>query len=543
MIAGVQVKIDGQELAPEVAAQLLEVRIDDHLVLPDTFLIRVADPGLELVDAIDLEIGTEVELLFGSPEDNRLVSLLKGQIASVQPEFTRSGATITARGYDHSHALNRTKRSETYQNMTVGDIARRVASRAGMRPGTIDDAGGPQDFVQQNNETDWEFLWRLAQRVGNEVLVVDRTLHFRRAGGGADRPVTLRWGETLHELRPRLTGVQQVEEVVVRGWDAASKRVIEATARPDRLMASIGVERDSVVRALEGGSLTIADRPVATQQEADALARSVATRLANGFVEAEGVCEGDPRVTAGCRIAVEGVGRRFGGTYTVSATRHVFRGGRGYQTHFTVSGQAERSLVELLTPARRRGWGNSVVIGVVTNNEDPEGMGRVRVKYPELGDTEGYWARIASAGAGKDKGLLMTPVVGDEVVIGFEHDDVRRPYVLGAVWNGTEKPGELAQPDGSFALRSEKKMTVTVKEEITFTGDKELVFEIGQAKVTCKKDGTVRIEGKNITLTASNSISLEAPQGAIAVKAGVRGLTLSSAGGTVSVSGTQISLG
>jgi phage protein D len=534
MIAGVEVRIDGQAMAPEIMALVQEVRVDDHLNLPDTFVIALSDPGLEHIDRINLEVGKEVEILFAAPDGNRYESLLKGQITTVEPEFSRQGATITARGYDHSHQMNRERRAETYQNMTVGDIARRVASRAGISIGAIDDAGGPVDFMQQNNETDWEFLGRLARRIGNEALVAGRQLEFRTAGGPASpEKVTLRWGENLISFKPRITGVSQVEDVAVRGWDAVSRRVIEATARPEGLMSSIGVARDTIVSALNGGRLTVADAPVASQQEADALARSLASRVANSYLEADGICEGHPKVRAGCTVKIEGVGTRFGGEYTVSSTRHVFRGGRGYRTHFAISGQQERSLVELLTPARKKRWGNSVVIGIVTNNDDPEAMGRVRVKYPELGDTEGTWARVATPGAGADKGLLMLPKVDDEVVIGFEHDDIRRPYVLGCVFNGQAKPDDLASKDGSFMLKSPKDMGIDIKEKISIKGGDELVIEVGQSKVTCKKDGTIQIEGKDITLKANGSISVEA---------GPQGLKLSSQG-QVQVSGAQIQLG
>jgi uncharacterized protein involved in type VI secretion and phage assembly len=126
----------------------------------------------------------------------------------------------------------------------------------------------------------------------------------------------------------------------------------------------------------------------------------------------------------------------------------------------------------------------------------------------------------------------MLPCVGDEVVVSFEHDDVRKPYVLGAVWNGKDTPGDLVQTDGSFALTSEKKMIVNVKEEITWKGEKELTFEIGSAKLTCKKDGTVQIEGQNVTIKGSGSVKVEA-SGNLDLKAG----------GMVKVSGSQIQLG
>ena len=66
--------------------------------------------------------------------------------------------------------LNRTRITETYQNMSSDDIAAKVADRAGLDAGTIQSAGDVHDFVQQNNETDWEFLWRLARRIDFEVV-------------------------------------------------------------------------------------------------------------------------------------------------------------------------------------------------------------------------------------------------------------------------------------------------------------------------------------------------------------------------------------
>src|SRR5262245_27401384 len=225
MISGAEVRINGQALDPKVQERLLEVRIQDNLRLPDSALIRISDPGLENVDSIPLESGADVEILLAAIDATSLTSVFKGQIASLEPEFSAAGTTLAARAYDGSHLLHQTKRTQTFQNMTAADIARKVALKAGVGTGTIESAGPAHDFVQQNNETDWEFLWRLASRIDFEVLVLDDKLSFRKAGKpvAADQ-ITLRWGEELLSFRPRVTGVQQVEEVVVRAWDPMTKR-------------------------------------------------------------------------------------------------------------------------------------------------------------------------------------------------------------------------------------------------------------------------------------------------------------------------------
>jgi uncharacterized protein involved in type VI secretion and phage assembly len=81
-----------------------------------------------------------------------------------------------------------------------------------------------------------------------------------------------------------------------------------------------------------------------------------------------------------------------------------------------------------------------VVIGIVTNNQDPDRLGRVKVRFPWLsGGTESHWARVATPMAGNGRGLYFLPEVDDEVLVLFERGDVRFPFVIGALWNGKDQ--------------------------------------------------------------------------------------------------------
>jgi uncharacterized protein involved in type VI secretion and phage assembly len=543
MISGAEIRINGQPLDPKLHDRLLEVRVQDNLRLPDAALIRISDPGLENVDSIPLEIGADVEILLAAIDATSLTSVFKGRIAALEPEFSSNGTVLAARAYDGSHLLHQTKRTQTFQNVTAGDIATKVAQKQGIALGTIESAGPPHDFVQQSNETDWEFLWRLASRIDFEVLVVDKKLHFRKAGAAPQaRDLTLRWGEQLLAFRPRVTSVQQVNEVVVRAWDPIARQTIEATEKIDTPGSQIGISRDSIVSAAGGDSVTVSDRPVFSAAEARELAKSLASHLGNAYVEAEGTCKGDPRLRAGTKITIEGVGTRYGGTYTVSSTTHVFRGAHGYITNFSISGRAPRNLVDLMTPAAPRNWGSGVVVGKVTQTDDPQGLGRVRVSFPALGDeAESWWARIVSSAAGDGRGLLMMPVPGDEVLVAFEHGDVHKPYVIGSVWNGKGKPGDLVRKDGSFALASDKAVAVNAKEDISLKTDQDFLLQTG-GKVTAKANGDIAVEGAaTITLKAGTSLTIEGGQD-ISIKCGAASISLNAAG-TVQVSGTQIMLG
>jgi phage protein D len=534
VIAGVEVSVGGAPLDAALADRITEVRVDHHAQLPDAFSIRISDPGLEHMDQSPFKLGAEVEIKFASPDGGTLTSLFNGQVLTVEPDFTVGHIMLAARGYDHAHALHRSSSSATYQDMTIGDIAQKVAQRAGFQAGEIAGGGGVHHFVQQSNETDWDFLWRLARRVDCEVVVEKRVLHFRKASAKSGT-VALRWGEGLTAFRPRVTGVQQVDQVVVRAWDPKTKQAQDSVASDEDGSSKIGVERSSVRKALGGGRLMVSDRPVSSPEEGDALARSLLAQLGNAYLEAEGTTRGDPRLRAGVTVSIDGIGERFKGEYALASTSHVFRGATGYQTHFTISGRSPRTLIDLVNPAPPRSFGSSVVVGVVTQNEDPENMGRVRIKYPALDDkVEGWWARIAAPGAGDGRGQLMMPVTDDEVLVAFEHGDVQRPYILGSLWNGQDVPGDLVQTDGSYALHSDHKVGISAKEAISLKGEDTLEVESkGALKITTTDSSSIAQNASGeFTIKGGTSITIEA-----GTSITIKGTSISIEGSTVAVKG------
>ena len=143
------------------------------------------------------------------------------------------------------------------------------------------------------------------------------------------------------------------------------------------------------------------------------------------------------------KLTISGLGKR-NGDYYVTATTHRYSGNEGYTTAFVVGGRRSLTMTEYLDGgSRQSGLARiqGVVVGVVTQNEDPDKYSRVKVKFPWLDDTlESDWARIASPGAGKDRGMQWVPEIDDEVLVTFEHGDIHRPYVLGGLWNGKDKP-------------------------------------------------------------------------------------------------------
>jgi uncharacterized protein involved in type VI secretion and phage assembly len=158
---------------------------------------------------------------------------------------------------------------------------------------------------------------------------------------------------------------------------------------------------------------------------------------------------------------------------------------------------------------------SGAVVGIVTNNSDPDGFGRVKVKFPWLSDAdESYWARIAVLMAGNDRGSYFLPEVEDEVLVVFEQGDVRFPYVIGALWNGKDKP-PADNADGKNNVRLIKSRSghlIKLNDE----DGKETIEIIDKST----KNSIVIDTGSNtITITADKDIVLAAPQGTIKLDA------------------------
>jgi len=188
-------------------------------------------------------------------------------------------------------------------------------------------------------------------------------------------------------------------------------------------------------------------------------------------------------------------------------------------------------LQTLLAPPGDDGRVHGVVIGIVTNNRDPEGLHRVKVKFPWLsGADESHWARVAAAMAGNDRGAYFLPEVDDEVLVAFEHGSVDHPFVLGSLWNGRDKPPE-ANDNGSNDHRGFKSRSGHVLrlgdaagresvEIIDKTGSNRIVITSSDNKICIEAVGDIDVVSSTGKLTLSGlSVEIQSQTG-VKVQAG-----------------------
>ncbi|MFJ8852723.1 VgrG-related protein [Streptomyces sp. NPDC102437] len=455
------VEFGGSPLPPKFVNTLVEGYVDDSRTLPDLFLLRFRDPDRVLLEQTGLKIGSEARLLARAGGDSAPKPLLKGVVTALEVELDETGTFTVVRGLDESHRLFRGRRVASYQNMTLADICAQVAQRAGLRPGTVDVAGPVLEHIAQPNVTDWEFIRDLAEEAGAQAYVLDGRLHITRpaeASGApdgsarADRdPLVLEMGSNLLRCRAGVSCAEQVSEVEVRGWDVKAKQPLVGRAPAGKSATlELGVSAAEVTAPFGEARFVVTDAAYGAQAQVDQAAKALAERIAGSFAELEAVIRGNPEVRAGSAVALNAVGAPFEGRYTVTSSRHVFDPVRGYETWLTVSGQQERSLFGLTGggpgSGGAGGGGGSrcagLVSGTVTDTHDPEGSGRVKVRFPWLSDEYASdWARTAQSG-GTSGGEAFIPEVGDEVLVGFEHGHLDRPYVLAGLYNGKDRPSQ-----------------------------------------------------------------------------------------------------
>jgi phage protein D/phage baseplate assembly protein gpV len=533
-VASYDVLVAGQDLPQEHKDRIKEIRVTDYLRLPDVCTVQLTYSRGQGIDTLPFDIGEQLEVRLGAIGELAPVTLFKGQVLTIEPEFG-AGCSVTVRAYDRSHVLHRSRKVRTFQNQTSSDIVEKIAKDAGLTP-RCEPSGEPHDFVQQDNETDWDFIWRLAERIGFEIGLDGTTLRF---GPPAPQGTTeLEYPDTLRSFSPRITAVQQVERVTLLAQDPKTKQAIDVAAAEPALLTQIGISREKLVEAFPGAEVHVATEPVKSKGEGQALVQALLDRHARGFVAAEGVAPGNPKIKAGTLVKVSGVGQRFSGTYLVASSTHVLRSG-GYETRFANS--PAHTLLGAIGNSPPS-FAAQLVLGIVTNNDDPEGRGRVRVRYPALGsDIEGAWARIATVGAGNERGLLMLPVPGEEVLIGFEHGDTTRPYVLGSLFNGRDAPGDdlLQDKDGSFAVKSDKKIYAESVGDYTIKSGANLVVEVA-GKASMKSTQGFEIAGASLSIKGDTEVTIEGAT-TLTLKCGASQIQLSASG--VTVSGPTINLG
>ncbi len=452
------VSVDGTPVNLEA---LDDLRISLSLLESSTATMRLVDPNFVLIDSSLFAIGATMVVKLGAAVGT---TVFDGEIVAIGVEQLRGQQhRIVVEAMDKSHRLSSTVKPTTYLNQTSSAIVSSIATDHGLQAQVTATTKTHEYLLKTVN--DRSFLDELADDVGYEWFVRGSTLTFRPRPAPTALAATIDWSTEprLRRLLARASAVDGAKQVQVRGWDDARSSEIFATADASTAdvqaigaNSTLATETYSVGASTFGGTMVIVPGVLLDQDEADLRAKAIAADLQASTLRVSGECDGDARIAPGVWIKVDNCGAKLSGTYYVTDVEHIFGARQTLVTSFRLSGHAATGL------SARRGQGGPVpfgqvglVIGVVTNVKDDEKkMHRVKVRFPTLPNVESTWARVVTLGGEAASGMEARPEVDDEVLVGFEQGDPRRPFVIGGLLSKTDayRTGAI-NGDGSINKR------------------------------------------------------------------------------------------
>lgn len=340
-----KVRLGGRELPLEVAVDVMDVAVCNYVTGAAWFCVTMNNwhsdrQEFKYSDGPLIKEGVKLEVTLGY--DALVVSLIKGEVTALEPEFNQDEApTLKVHGYDLLHRFRRGRKTKSYIRQKDSDIARQIASGLGLTA-QVEDTGVTHEYLLQDNLTDIDFLLERARRIRYELVIEDGTLHFREAANGKGKVVSLEYGLTLRSFYPRLSTASQVSEVLVQGWDVKTKKAITGRAGSGDEVSKMG-GRQLGANIAEGAFFAtkniITDQPIFSEGEANQIARGKFNDMAVDFITGEGTAVGNGDIQAGGVIELTKLGQRFSGLYYVTSATHTIDS-TGYTTKFTVERNA-----------------------------------------------------------------------------------------------------------------------------------------------------------------------------------------------------------
>ena len=488
--------------------------------------------------------------------------VFKGTITGIEMLSDEgSGVRTVFRCHDGAAAMLGGTKTRLWKQKTYSEVVKEIAGKSGLNPllgSAIQSSGTTHETVVQLNETDWDFICRLAREIGYVCFVdvyTQLTLSKTRLFWGkvpkastgpssASRPKGFEVGDgRVLSLRAMVSGLGLVTNVQAAGWDSKQDRTALTSASVSGSATdSVNVKRNpSSFQVDKSGVRTSMERMAASTAEAKSLAKGLAKRVASAAADIELIVRGHPAAKLNQPIYLDDA-LFLEGKYIVSAVTHDFGGDSGFITTIYCTGIEDRSLAGLSGEVTSRPTLDGVYPAIVNSIEDPQGKGRVNLTLPWLSSK--YitgWAPILQMGAGRNTGWQTLPAPKSEVLVAFQNGQLESPYVLGGFFGATSgkvKPSELMKAgapvkqvfttkaghqmifdddgdDSGITIRTKNGQTCSI-----VLSDKKGISIVtkGQGDVNVKTDGNVNVDAKKNAKVVANEVAVES-KGSVKVDA------------------------
>lgn len=530
--------VNGAPASESLLGALVSIDVDRSLNLVGRATMRFVESAFDVDIQPTLPLGADIEVgVLHGPV------LFKGSVTgfSLDQDLERSaGTTLTVVVDDGGHKLARSSTHQAFLQTTYSDALSSVIGACGLTA-AVERMSAVEEYLLQSG-TALNFLDWVCTRHGLQWWVEGTTVTVEKAGtSSATVPVTL--GEDLIRLSTRASD-RHPSSVTVTGWDTKQQVQVTSTANPPAQPPARGestfAERFPGRGGQPTGAVTLPALALTTT-EAQAVSKSLLAQSTAAAVTTRGTTYAKPTLKPGTTVEIKHAGAASG-SYLVSRVQHSYSAA-GFYTHFTAGPLQPESLVDLLATPPPSGGALSghLATAVVTNNHDTQNKhpGQVKVKLSTYGaGVESQWARVVTLGGGANRGAVFHPEVGDEVLVGFENGDTRRPVVIGGLFSeknalpstdnvasgmvnyrritsrlghiielydgasDAEKYVQLKTVGGHYVKVAEDKLELKV-------ANKPVSITNGPAKIEFTDQGDITIKGVNITIKADQAVNIE----------------------------------
>jgi phage protein D len=335
------IRINGAE-KDRVTGLLLAMEMTEHEDGLSTLELRLnniasnaaGESDFAFEDEASFKLGDTVNVYCG--EESAPTEIFRGIISALEAEFPEDSApTITALAEDTLQKARMKRRTRTYDDRSIADIARTIAGDLGLTP-QITGFTDPVGTQVQLNESDLAFLRRLLARYDGDVQVVGGELHISPRKDVRRGTVELALNSQLRRVTVLADLAHVVNEVTVTGWDSGrGQRINSSSSGVQQGPGSGRWGSDLLSSSIGRRTHQIGHLAVSTEDEGQALADATFDERQRRFVTARGTAEGNPAIRVGSHLRLTGLGARFSNTYYATRCCHRFDLERGYETDFT----------------------------------------------------------------------------------------------------------------------------------------------------------------------------------------------------------------
>jgi len=529
-----------------------------------------AEEGFAASDGEAFAPGKEIEIKSGYRGEE--TTIFKGKVTRHAVRLRRDGAVLEVEARHRAFAMTLAARSRYFADVSDADAIENILAEYNI---SADVASTPvtHPSLVQHAATDWDFLMLRAEACGLIVTASDDgSLKVQPPDLSGTATLTVQHGATLHEFDAEMDARFQPGALKASGWNPGDEAVDSVDASEPSLGDSGNISASDLANThSQSGALAAAGHLSTPELQAWVDGQLLRQRL--GRIRGRLRTDGTADVQPGGYIDIAGVGERFEGAHFVSGVRQQVENGL-WETlvQFGLDPEPFANAFEVAPPAAAGLLppASGLRIGVVTDLEDPEAAGRIRVRMPVVDAADdGTWARAATPDAGASRGMVFRPEIGDEVVIAFLDDDPRHPVILGGLFNAGQKTVPIAASNDNhikgYTSRAGHKLEFNDEsgsETITLStpaGQSLTIKDADKAIEILDANGhSIKLETSGITVatSAGNTIKLaDSPPGieltdanGNSIKLEASGITIAAAakltlqGGQVEVSGGMMAV-